>query len=392
MSTVGQGPITVTVKEAQEISTATIRQNLMNAAAGYPVEMNDVLNFVSDPGMAKSALVKAAHATVAADEEFISKMGKKIGEVWDVPCDPILYWSVLTTATLEGTDLGGLPAPNWEEGIMERLRFQCFLPSAGMHVLFFDEVTKAGDEGVFNVLGQMVYNGKVGEFTLPPGVSYFLAGNHRKNRSGDKELPRFLTNRTCNLQVELPLSEWLGWASMNGIHHLIISYFKSGGNSEFFSAFDASHVSNPTARTWEKVSDKLNTGHLKGSLLRSVISGYVGPAAGSSFITYLNIADQLIPAADVFADPKNAPIPDRPAAQWAMMSSLANAVNKKTISALDTYIQRFEDELSNGREIVVFALTLLLDRDRSDREKGSSVFFTEAGRKMIARYSELVIS
>lgn len=224
---------------------------------------------------------------------------------------------------------------------------------------------------------------RVGEHRIAPGYTLVAAGNRRQDRSGDNELPRFLLDRMSVYNVVASKQDWIDYAIRHEVDPAVIWFVKS--NDEWFQKFDPASKVNPTARSWEKVSDYIRSGFWTGSAMRATIEGTVGGQAGHAFYAFWSLRDKLPDPEKVLADPDNAPIPADPQARYALMAALSSCVNNKNIDGFNKYLKRFDAEVENGREIAVLSVSILKARDKL-------VFMTPAGMNIMERYSELVLA
>ena len=364
----------VSVTKFTEIHEGTVKYNLQLAADGAPSEKFKVDYAEGEPGIGKTSAIRQAALNVANDKAFMAEIGKGLD------CDAsTLPVRTVIAAQYEATDIGGLPWHNGE-GMMIRLRPE-MLPGAGIGVLFFDEMSKA-KQSVMNVLGQLTLERRVGEHQIAPGWSIVGAGNRRQDRSGDQEIPRFLLDRLAVYDLVSSKADWLDYAMEHLVDPAVIWFVKS--NDEWFQKFDPQSKINPTARSWEKISDYIKSGNWTGQNLRATVESTVGGPGGHAFYSFYSLREKLPDPESVLADPKNAPIPADHQARYALMAALSGSVSRKTISGFNEYLKRFDVEVENGRETAVFSVQMV-------RAKDKTVFMTDAGMDIMERYAEDVL-
>lgn len=167
--------------------------------------------------------------------EFVKSFGRALG----------LEVTVLDLAAMDPPDLSGLPqivdgkttfaVPSW-------------LPVDGRGILFLDELNRAPLE-VQQALYRLVLEGKLHEYTLPPGWIVWAAINPADD--GDyqvTELDPALVDRFRKLSVVADRQEWLRWAKEHDIHPAVLAVVR-----EHEAVFEQ-----PSPRAWERTSETLS--------------------------------------------------------------------------------------------------------------------------------------
>lgn len=373
----------ISIKQMIDIHAATIRYNLGLAATGGPAAAYKVDYFEGPPGIGKTSGTNQAADRVAKDTAFLERVTEtmlKTGIIKEAEVKAYGDYKVrpLILAQYEPTDVGGLP---WaEKGKMIHLRPN-ILPGHGFYTLFFDEASKATPK-TLNAVGQLLHERMINHHHVGPCVTMAMAGNRRADRSGDNELPRFVWDRVTKYSVTTNKEDWISFAMQKGLEPAIIWFIKT--TQDHFQRFDPTEHICPTARSWEKLSNYIQSGLWAGVGLRATAEGTVGPAAAQSFFTFYSLRDKLPDPMAVLSNPKKAPIPEDPQTQYALMASLSSVVGPKTMDGFNQYLIRFDKEANNGRESSVFAVQMIKARD-------SALLLTDAGRDILERYSEIVL-
>ena len=287
--------------------------NLSQALLGL-IPQQLPLHIWGPPGVGKSKVVAQA----------ASRLGLEMIDLRAVLLDPV--------------DLRGLPK-------VENGRTQWaspdFLPREGSGVLFLDELTSA-PQLVQAACYQLVLDRKLGEYILPSGWSVLAAGNKAADRGVHFSMPTPLRNRFIHLELEVDLDDWCNWALGAGIRAEVIAFlrFRPSLLHEPGTREDNAW---PTPRSWEFVSQLLScacTAELEHDLLR----GAVGDGAAAELTGFLRTFRDLPSIDEIFLAPGRTPVPDSPAAMFAVATALATRLNDRTVGRGLTYLDRMPAE------------------------------------------------
>ena len=194
---------------------------------------------------------------------------------------------------------------------------------------------------------QLTQERRVGSDSLPTGAAVVAAGNRHSDRAGANRLLTSLVNRFVTLEAEHEPKEWTVWALRNGVHRDIIGYlgFKppmlydfrpNGGDQKAF----------PSPRSWERASNLLKAG-IPDRLRHDLLTGCVGEGAAAEFVNYLEIVAGLPDLDKVLAKPDRAPVPNKPAACYAIAIALAERIKDSdngVIANFVAYMERLRPE------------------------------------------------
>ena len=129
-------------------------------------------------GIGKSAIVRAYVDDIAEDRKVVvDKINPTQKEFGFIDFRLSLYESV---------DLGGLPYIN--DANEQKRAFLGNLPVSGEGILFFDEYAQAHNS-IQAICGQLLYEGRIGDYSLPKGWKVICAGNRATDRAGSNKLP-----------------------------------------------------------------------------------------------------------------------------------------------------------------------------------------------------------
>lgn len=281
------------------------------------------------PGVGKSQVV----AQVAADLDL------ELLDIRAVLLDPV--------------DLRGLP----KIGGDDRAHWcpPAFLPTSGRGVLFLDELN-AAPPLVQAACYQLILDRRLGEYVLPEGWSVAGAGNREQDRAVVYRMPSALANRLVHLDFEADLDDWTAWAARSGICPEVVAFlrfrpallqgFEPGAQARAF----------PSPRSWAFVSSIVQASPDPAVELE-LYQGTVGEAAALEFSGFLRVWRELPDTDHVLRSPSKAPVPQEPAAVYAICEALARQAAADTIGALASYAKRLPLE---------FGVLLMRDAVRHD--------------------------
>ncbi|MBQ7609433.1 MAG: MoxR family ATPase [Desulfovibrionaceae bacterium] len=243
---------------------------------------------------------------------------------------------------LDPVDLRGLPR------ITETKRAAwcppSFLPedTSSSGILFLDELN-AAPPLVQAACYQLVLDRRIGEYKLPDGWCVIAAGNRERDRSVTHHMPTALANRMVHIDCDVDLEDWLKWAQKAGIRREVTAFLKY--RPKLLHNFDPQSKVKAFAspRSWEFLSRILET-NPDEDIRKELFEGTIGPLASAEFLGFLKIWDTLPSVEAVLADPKNAPVPEEPAALYALAEALALSASELTLDALVTYADRLPTE------------------------------------------------
>ncbi len=244
----------------------------------------------------------------------------------------------LRAVLLDPVDLRGLPK-------VENGRTQWaspdFLPRDGNGVLFLDELTSA-PQLVQAACYQLVLDRKLGEYVLPSGWSVLAAGNKAADRGVHFSMPAPLRNRFIHLDLEVDLDDWCNWALGSGIRAEVIAFlrFRPALLHEPGTREDNAW---PTPRSWEFVSQLLSCA-CAAELEHDLLRGAVGEGAAGELTGFLRTFRDLPSIDEIFLAPDRTPVPDSPAAMYAVATAIATRLNDRTVGRGLTYLDRMPAE------------------------------------------------
>lgn len=238
---------------------------------------------------------------------------------------------------LDPVDLRGLP---YLENGRSKWAIPDFLPREGEGILFLDELNAAPGM-VQAAFYQLVLDRKLGEYTLPDGWVIIAAGNRDGERAHTTRMPTPLRNRFVHLDFEVDSQEWSEWAIGAGIRPEVIAFIRF--RPQLLSAFDRDANAFPSPRSWEFVSRILDSSP-DPSVEHEMFAGTVGTGAATEFSGFLRMFRELPNIDAILLNPSGEPVPDAPAAQYAVASALAERASDMNFDRICLYLDRMPTE------------------------------------------------
>lgn len=235
-------------------------------------------------------------------------------------------------------------------------------------ILLLDELNAAPPSMMAAMFG-LVLDRKVGDYTLPRGWRVVAAGNRQADRAAAQRMPSALANRFAHIDVDADTS-----AGHDNVH---IEHFNEIGVDpqliaflRFRPALIHSMPKNderafPTPRSWEQASKVIR---LPSALRLQGVSSIVGEGAAAELEGFLRVYQNL-PSLDlVLANPNSAPVPEDPAARFAISAGLARKVDHPSFDNGMAYMQRLPRE---------FEIMFTVDAVRRDPKLSHTQTFTQ---------------
>ncbi len=237
------------------------------------------------PGVGKSQGIRAVAAAI---EE---RTGKRV-HIIDVRL--LLFNPV---------DLRGIPTSNADKTLAVWLKpkiFQMDESDEVVNILFLDEIS-AAPSSVQAAAYQITLDRMVGEHKLPENCIVLAAGNRVTDKSVAYNMPKALANRLCHLEIKEDANAWHNWAVAHGIHPYVVGFLEY--NSYPLMRFEPaeSDLAFPTPRSWEMVSNILNTVSDDLSQVYPLIVGCIGETTGEIFRSWCSLYENMPSLPDVFA-------------------------------------------------------------------------------------------
>ena len=299
-----------------------------SALAGIYIAANIPVMFHGAPGLGKSDLVRQ----LAAGRPLID----------------------FRASMLDPVDLRGVPSVNDRVTVWNPPAFLPIEERDGANgILFADELTNA-NTAVQGALLQLFLDRRLGEYVLPDSWRIVAAGNRQSDRASANRLSTAAANRFAHIDIEADVKDWTLWASVHGIHPVIIAFVSlrtellhqmpTNGNPAF-----------PTPRAWANVSRALvQSGGL--DMAYEIAAGLVGQGAAIEFSGFVRVWQSMPRIPDIIAAPSSTPVPLDPSAKFALACALARAADVRTLDSVIVYLDRM------GVEFSILAMTQAIAR------------------------------
>jgi len=204
------------------------------------------------------------------------------------------------------------------------------------------------------------HNPRLGDIPLHKDSAVFMTGNLSTDGVGDN-IKAHTLNRVTRVTVRKPnREEWTEWAIANDIEPIVIAAARQYEGDWFASYLDytdnipkdfvAFNPKMPTTayvsgRSLERASNiiKHREAFDTDSLI-AALSGTIGEKAARDLEAYITFADQLPTWESIVKSPTTAPIPEGAGACALVAFNAISKVEKETMTAFMTYIERFDAE------------------------------------------------
>jgi hypothetical protein len=218
-----------------------------------------------------------------------------------------------------------------------------------------DELGK-GSRPVMNMLLPVILEHRLGDVALPTGSIVFATTNLATDGVGDN-IPSHAANRMTVLDVANPTAdEWLAWAVNNDVAPEVMAFARD--YPQVFERYDLideketnPYIFNPmqgntrafcSPRSLEKASNIVKQRDTLGDSMLAALAGTVGEAAARDLEANVMLADEMPRFAAIIADPEKCKLPGGVGAYFLMAFSLAARASAENLTAIMTYINRFE--------------------------------------------------
>ena len=222
-------------------------------------------------------------------------------------------------------DLRGIPTSNEDKTLAVWLKpkiFQMDESDEIVNILFLDEIS-AAPPSVQAAAYQITLDRVVGEHKLPENCIVIAAGNRVTDKSVAFTMPRALANRLCHIEIESSAESWHNWAVANGINQMVTGFLSASPLSLNETEFENNELAFPSPRSWEMVSNILNSVCGDLNKVYPLVEGCIGTRTAGSFRAWCEIFNKLPPIEDAFCDDfGSCSLPVRPEAMLAFVSKM----------------------------------------------------------------------
>ena len=263
------------------------------------------------PGVGKSQGVK----------EVAKKIGARTGKKVSVIDVRLLLFNPV--------DLRGIPTANEDKTLAVWLKPKIFDMSPDddvVNILFLDEIS-AAPPSVQAAAYQITLDRTVGEHKLPDNCIVIAAGNRVTDKSVAYNMPRALANRLCHIEIKGDTDSWHDWAVKKGLHEYVIGYLEYNPVALMRDGSSGIGMAFPTPRSWEMVSNILNTAKGDFDSVFPLVVGCVGSSVAISFSTWVDLYDNMPEISDIF-EGRNFTVPKADELRIALRAAMVSYARK----------------------------------------------------------------
>lgn len=213
-------------------------------------------------------------------------------------------------------------------------------------LIFFDELPAAAP-AVQAAAYKILLDRQVVEYDLHPNVRMAAAGNLATDNAVAEDMSTALQSRLAHATMEVNQSDWIKWATQNGIDTRIISFieWKPG----LLYQFDPDHTDDTFAcpRTWEFVDKLFKAGFTVGKnpdFERKVLQGIISEGPAREFIAFLNFYNKLPSLDQILANPEGFDIPQEPGLLYAAAGMVAGNITVENAAKLFKFLEKLPTE------------------------------------------------
>lgn len=208
-------------------------------------------------------------------------------------------------AQMEPCDIRGLPVPDKENKTMEWFVNGSWpRDTTKKGIIFLDEIT-AADRSIQVAAYELVLDRRLGKlYTVPPGYLVVAAGNNTTDRAVACSMSSALASRFLHVELQEDLDSWTKWAWAHEIEPSVIGFLQYRPGLLF--SMDGQNLERgwPCPRSWERVSKSVQMLRSNETLLRKMVYGLVGNAAGVEFMAFHKLNADLGNVLKSMLDPK----------------------------------------------------------------------------------------
>lgn len=297
------------------------------------------------PSQLKTFLVAAIKARVNVLVQGPPGIGKT--DITNAACVELDADHIVShLAVADPTDMKGLP---WFAKGDAHASFKAYgaqariLSATKLTVWDFEDMGQASAAVQASAM-QALLSHKINEHVIPCCVSFVASTNRRTDRAGVTGILEPVKSRFgAIVSLEPDLDEWCQWAfTQTYIPATLIAFLRF--RPDLLCAFNPSAdlTNSPLPRTWANVG-KLLALALPRAIEAEAIAGAVGAGAATELLAFLDLYMHLPSIDSILLDPDRAPLPDKPAARYAIVTALATKATPTNFDRIAKYAQRLLD-------------------------------------------------
>lgn len=193
-------------------------------------------------------------------------------------------------------------------------------------ILFLDEINAAAPS-VQAAAYQLILNRRVGEYTLPPGVSMVCAGNRDSDKGVTYRMPSPLANRLVHVEMSAHFDDWQKWAISEQVHPDVVGFLSHHKHKLFNFDSKSPDKAFATPRSWVFVS-QLISDDLPESMNTALVAGTVGDGLATEFAAHRKISSKMPKAEDVLLGKEKTLTVKDLSAMYSLTVSLCYTLNE----------------------------------------------------------------
>ncbi len=210
------------------------------------------------------------------------------------------------------------------------------------HLEDFGQATIAVQAAYMQLLLRRAVNGT----KLSDHVVFIASTNDTSHRAGVNTLLEPVKSRFKTIVgLEPNLDDWCAWAFQNDMPAELVAFLRF--RPELLCKFEPTKelTNSPSPRTAAAVGHWVNDGIAADpELAYEVISGAAGEPFAAEFLGFLKVWSAMPSIDGILLDPQSAPLPNEPAAKYAVAVALAHRAAPDNFDRIISYLYRMEGE------------------------------------------------
>ena len=313
---------------------------------GQLLDVGTSMELISPPGRGKSEFVR--------DQIKLNEL--RTGVSWGFAT---LFLATMTPSDLLGYMVPGIDAKGRKVSEFTMPPWMRTVDGGNVEdyergILFLDEFGQ-GEADVKRASAELLLNGQLGPWKLPPGWTVIAASNRANDRSGVTKSFDFVINRRLEIHIKDSFDAWEDWALDHGVDPVVLAFAKNNINIVFAEGVPEKQGPWCTPRSLVMAADLLesfrarNEDGSKGpfpthDIATKIASGMIGEAATAQMMATIKLAENMPKFEDILANPDTVFIPDAPDARMLVAYQLAERAKDAAVPAVTKYIARFPAE------------------------------------------------
>jgi hypothetical protein len=295
----------------------------LNEFLVFAIENNFPVLIKGKPGIGKSDLVEQAAKTT----------GAKLIISHPVVSDP--------------TDYKGLPfmAKDGTAHFMPFGELNALIEAKEKTIFFLDDLGQA-PASVQAACMQLILARRINGHAVSDQVTFIAATNRKEDKAGVSGLLEPVKSRFASIvELEVNTDDWVKWGLQNSMPVELLSFvrFRPALLDDFKPSKDIEN--SPCPRTVARIGAMQNKG-INKSIEFEVFKGAAGEKFAVEYCGFLKMFRELPSIDEIVLNPKNAPVSNEPAVQYALAGALAHRMTDQNIEAIVTYLNRLPAEIS----------------------------------------------